>query len=64
MTKDEYTRALHTAGFRELYAVKHGTASHRVENGHDLYTYTYGKEHDFQDANGATYDATVNTWIG
>ena len=55
--------ALKTAGFREKYAIEHGTAKRKTENGHILYIFSYSKADQFQDGNGATYDATLHRWI-
>ena len=33
------------------------------DRGHVLWTYSYSAARDYQDANGAVYDATENRWI-
>lgn len=33
------------------------------EMGHVLWAYSYSAARDYQDANGAVYDATENRWI-
>lgn len=50
--------------WRERYAMENGKAQ-KVEDdrGHVLYTYSYSAARDYQDANGAVYDATENRWI-
>ena len=50
------------AGYREKYAMKNGTPTKRTENGETLYIFTYTKKDAYQDANGATYNATRKTW--
>lgn len=57
-------KAWETAGWRERYAMENGKAQ-KVEDdrGHVLWTYSYSAARDYQDANGAVYDATENRWI-
>lgn len=57
-------KAMQAAGYREKYAMKHGTAKKKIINGHELYIYSYSPELDYQDANGATWDETIKKWIG
>lgn len=46
-------------GWREHYAMEEGNRTIKIDNsGHELWVYTYGPEKNYQDANGATYDAT------
>ena len=59
-TKNE---AMKCAGFREKYAMTHGKERRKVENGNVLYVFTYSEFMPYQDANGATYDATHHAWI-
>lgn len=49
-----------SAGWRELYAIEHGNPSQEG----NLITWTYDKEDDYQDANGATYDIERRRWVG
>lgn len=51
------------AGYRERYAMIHGNMFEDIQNGHLLYIFKYSKENEYQDANGATYDATRGAWI-
>ena len=64
MTRSERTRATAAAGYRERYAMEHGKESRRIVGGHVLYIFRYSSEVDYQDANGATYDATRGGWVG
>ena len=57
------TKATQAAGYREKYAMQHGTAKKKIINGHELYIYSYSPELDYQDANGATWDNTRGAWI-
>ena len=58
------SRAWETAGYRERYAMEHGRKSvHRDNRGHTLITYRYSKFTEYQDANGAVYDATEGRWV-
>ena len=52
------------AGYRERYAMENGnkTIIHTY-NGHTLFKFTYSRYKEYQDANGATYDATAKQWI-
>lgn len=62
MKATEKAKAAAKAGYRELYALKHGTEHKKIENGEELYIFTYSKENHYQDANGATYNATRHEW--
>lgn len=58
-------RAYETAGYREKFAMEHGKRSvKRDRRGHTLWVYKYSPDVDYQDANGATYDATEGRWVG
>ena len=54
---------LKSAGYREKFAIENGKRTRKIENGHILYVFTYDKNIKYQDANGATYDATRGAWI-
>ena len=54
--KSDTIEAYNTAGFRERYAMENGTKSTVYLNGHKCYKFTYSKDVDYQDANGALYD--------
>ena len=57
-------RAYTEAGFRERYAMEHGKKMvKRDRRGHTLWIFRYSTEIEYQDANGATYDATEGRWI-
>lgn len=58
-------RAYAEGGYREKYAMEHGKRSvKRDHRGHTLWVYRYSTEIEYQDANGATYDATEGRWVG
>ena len=61
---DTITMARQTAGWREKYAMKNGNKSIKYVNGRVLYVWTYDKHREYQDANGATFDATNGRWVG
>lgn len=62
MTEKIRREAAAAAGYREKYAMQNGTPEKRAENGETLYIFTYSTEDAYQDANGATYNATRRTW--
>ena len=62
--KDAMTKARETAGWREKYAMKNGNKNVKYVNGRVLYVWTYSKHREYQDANGATFDATNGRWVG
>lgn len=62
MKANERTTATKTAGYREQYAMKHGKETKRTENGETVYIFTYSETDPYQDANGATYNATRQKW--
>lgn len=57
------TEATNRAGYRERYAMTHGKETRRIENGRTLFVFKYSTLLPYQDANGATYDATTRAWI-
>ena len=63
MKATEKATATAKAGYREKYAMKNGKEERKEMNGHILYIFTYSTNDKYQDANGATYDATRKTWI-
>lgn len=57
-------RAYAEAGYREKYAMEHGKkTTKRDRRGHTLWVFTYSADDPYQDANGATYDATEGRWV-
>ena len=62
MTYPERYNAEKTAGYREKYALLHGKETKRTENGEISYIFTYSEKDPYQDANGATYNATRKAW--
>lgn len=63
MTNAERATAKARAGYREKYAMERGKESKKTQSGHTLYIFTYPASDPYQDANGATYDATRGAWI-
>lgn len=61
---EEMRTAYERAGWRERYAMEHGKRRTYYQHGHKLHRWTYDAEREYQDANGATYDATRREWIG
>lgn len=61
---DAMIMARQTAGWREKYAMKNGNKNIKYVNGRVLYVWTYNKYRKYQDANGATFDATNGRWVG
>ena len=62
MNKTIKAEATKKAGYREKYAMKNGKETKRTENGETLYIFTYSEKDPYQDANGATYNATREAW--
>lgn len=63
MTAKEYKEAMQAADYREKYALENGTAQPVTVNGEKCYRFTYAKENEYQDANGAIYNTKRKTWI-
>ena len=63
MNNKERLQALQLAGYREKFAMQNGKATVKYMNGHKLIIFRYSSDADYQDANGATYDATRGAWI-
>lgn len=59
----DMAKARALAGYREKYAIEHGNRRTEFRNGHKLIIFTYSKYLKYQDANGATFDATRGAWI-
>ena len=62
MTRNEKQEATKKAGYREKYAMQNGNEKKRTENGETVYIFTYSETDPYQDANGATYNATRKAW--
>ena len=54
---------MQAADYREKYALENGTAQLVTVNGEKCYRFTYAKENEYQDANGAIYNTKRKTWI-
>ena len=63
MTNKEYKQAMQAAGYREKFALENGVAQLVTVNGDMCYRFTYSKEHEYQDANGAIYNTKRKAWI-
>lgn len=63
MTRSEKARATAAAGYRERFAMKNGKEDHKIINGHSLYIFRYDSAIEYQDGNGATFDATRGAWV-
>lgn len=50
-------------GCRERYAMQNGNKSIIYVRGHKCFKFTYSKDLDYQDANGAVYDTVYRIWI-
>lgn len=61
--KKEMAAAAAAAGWREKYAMKNGKVKAYSINGERFYKWTYGVENPYQDANGATYNASRGVWV-
>lgn len=60
----EMARARAAAGWRERYAMQHGHANRYTDaRGHICIRFTYSTLDEYQDANGATWDATTGEWV-
>ena len=59
----ELKNAYTVGGFRERYAMENGNKTVVYINGHKCYKYTYSKQKEYQDANGATFDTVRGCWI-
>ena len=59
----EKQAAYNAGGFRERYAMEHGNATTIYINGDKCIKYAYSTKADYQDANGATYNAVKKIWI-
>lgn len=55
---------LNKAGYREKYAMKHGTVKTVYHGSHKCYEFTYSEQDEYQDANGALYDTVTKSWRG
>ena len=64
LATQEQIKMYSSGGFRERYATQNGTRETEYINGEKCYIYRYGTEEEYQDANGATYNAVRGAWIG
>lgn len=59
----EMKTAFDKAGERERYAMLYGNKSVVYINGNKCFKFTYSKNKEYQDANGAIYDTVRKEWI-
>lgn len=59
----ETITAYNKAGYREKYAMYNGNRRTIYINGNKCYKYTYSKDKEYQDGNGAIYDTVRKQWI-
>ena len=64
MASQETITAYNKAGYREKYVMDNGNRRTIYINGNKCYKYTYSKDKEYQDANGAIYDTIRECWIG
>lgn len=70
MYEESWNEAINSAGYREKYAISQyldANGNVIIEDdarGHKLWIFTYSDDNPYQDANGATYDATEGRWVG
>lgn len=60
---DEMITAYKNGGYRERFAMQKGNKTIIYVNGHKCLKFTYDKNLDYQDANGAIYDTVCKKWI-
>lgn len=60
----EMKEAYNNGGYRERYAMENGNKTVTYINGQKCFKFTYSHNKEYQDANGATYNAVTKTWIG
>lgn len=60
---EDMKNAWETGGYREKFAVKRGNRSIIYVNNQKCLKFTYSKNLDYQDANGATFNTVTKQWI-
>ena len=58
----EMKKAYEKGGFRERFAMENGNRSIVFIDSHKCYKFTYSKNKEYQDANGALYDNETKSW--
>lgn len=58
----EMIEAYKNGGFREHFAMENGNKSIVYVNNHKCFKFTYSKDAEYQDANGALYDTIEKRW--
>lgn len=59
----ETSKAYEKGGWRERYAIDHGTPTEMEYGGHKVIRWNYDKNDPYQDANGAMWSITEQRWI-
>ena len=59
----ETNKAYKAGGWRERYAIDHGTATEIEYGGDKCIRFNYDHNDPYQDANGAIWDVTRQKWI-
>lgn len=61
-TPAELKHAESVAGWRERYAMQHGTPRAVIQGGALCFRFEYSPADTYQDANGATYNTRRRAW--
>lgn len=62
-TSAEMKEAYNNGGYRERYAMENGNKAVVYVNGQKCFKFTYSRNKEYQDANGATYNTVTKSWI-
>jgi len=63
MKEYTYREAFMLGGYRERFAMEHGKPQPMYINGEKCYRFTYSKNEEYQDGNGAIYNVKQKRWI-
>ena len=67
MMKNYRSREMQTAyengGYRERYGLDHGNKATVYIRGRKYFKFTYSRQDEYQDANGALYDIEAECWV-
>ena len=61
--KTVFEAAYESAGFREKFAMEHGSRRIYYSGGKKFIKFLYSKETEYQDANGATFCISTGKWV-
>lgn len=59
----EMREAYNNGGYRERYAMENGNKAVIYVNSQRCFKFTYSKNKEYQDGNGATYNTVTKSWI-